>query len=92
MHITRYTRRHCHVLAGHTRGDPDAVRKVKDVFGACMDQATIETRREKPMMDVLASMGGWPVLETSWNANSFSILDTLIKLNDIGLSVSAART
>ena len=52
----------------------------------------IEARQEKPLLELLKMLGGWPVLDgDSWNASSFNWVDTVTTLrqfnNDILLAV-----
>ena len=52
----------------------------------------IESRRETPLVDLLRSYGGWPVLEgEEWNATDFDWISTITRLrtfnNDILVAI-----
>ncbi|XP_071805457.1 endothelin-converting enzyme homolog [Asterias amurensis] len=65
--------------------EPASFKKVRDFYHGCMDTETIDNLGKAPMIEMLTSLGGWPVLETNpggnWNQSSFSferLLATLI--------------
>ena len=39
------------------------LKKVKDVYAACMDEAMIEKIGLQPLVDKLDTIGGWPLLQ-----------------------------
>ena len=52
----------------------------------------IESRQEKPLLDLLDAYGGWPVLEgPEWNADNFSWIDHIKTLrmfnNDVLIAI-----
>ncbi|XP_014677300.1 PREDICTED: membrane metallo-endopeptidase-like 1 [Priapulus caudatus] len=67
--------------------DIEATRKAKDLYKSCMNEEMIETRGNKPLLDLLDELGGWPVLDPEWSGEGFDWLDLTIKLrhynNDI---------
>ena len=40
----------------------------------------IETRGDEPLKELLRSLGGWPVLDATWDVFSFDWLQLVIKL------------
>jgi Peptidase family M13 len=41
------------------------------MYAACMNTDALETVGLKPLTDLLALFGGWPMTSTNWNTNSF---------------------
>ena len=53
----------------------------------------IEENGIKPLVENLAFLGGWPVVEgDSWSATNFSITDTLYKIRSLGFSAASVFT
>lgn len=44
----------------------------------------LEKRGDRPLRDVLAKTGGWPVLDKDWDAAKFDWVDQLIKFRKLG--------
>ena len=44
-------------------GDPKPFRLVKTLYQSCLNKDAIEEKGTGPLLRVLHSMGGWPVLE-----------------------------
>lgn len=42
--------------------------------------AVIEQRQHEPLINLLRKLGGWPVLDASWNATAFDLEVLLAKL------------
>lgn len=67
-----------------------AEQKAKYLYESCMNAEILERRGIEPLMHLLRSLGGWPVLEgTAWNRSAFDWLQLASKLrlfnNDIFL-------
>lgn len=52
--------------------DVQPVKQARELYQACMDTETIEGLGLKPLTDLLALFGGWPMTLASWNETSFS--------------------
>nr|CAI5862815.1 unnamed protein product [Callosobruchus analis] len=57
--------------------DNDATRKVKLFYNSCTNLSDIRRIGDKPIRQIIAQLGGWPVLSNNWTAPSFSI-ETLL--------------
>ncbi|XP_049547801.1 neprilysin-4-like [Anopheles darlingi] len=55
--------------------DEDAETKARHLFVSCMNYAQIEQRGLEPLHALLASLGGWPVLDPAWDARNFDWLN-----------------
>lgn len=73
-------------------GDSNSTKAVKMLYKSCMNTDKIEEREEMPLLELLDSMGGWPVLEgDKWVEESFDWVEVVGKLrlynNDILVSL-----
>lgn len=63
--------------------------KAKHLYKSCMNYELLKKRGISPLLELLKSLGGWPALDTTWNANEFDWLDLTARLrvynNDIFL-------
>ncbi|XP_050084753.1 neprilysin-4-like [Anopheles aquasalis] len=57
--------------------DEDAETKARHLFVSCMNYAQIEQRGLEPLHALLSSLGGWPVLDLSWDARNFDWLNLI---------------
>ncbi|XP_048639734.1 membrane metallo-endopeptidase-like 1 isoform X5 [Marmota marmota marmota] len=55
------------VLEKSTDKDRPAVEKAKMLYRSCMNKSVIEKRDSRPLLDVLETVGGWPVIMDKWN-------------------------
>ncbi|KAM5160835.1 membrane metallo-endopeptidase-like 1 [Callospermophilus lateralis] len=55
------------VLEKSTDKDRPAVEKAKMLYRSCMNESVIEKRDSQPLLDVLETVGGWPVIVDKWN-------------------------
>lgn len=66
-----------------------AEQKAIYLYESCMNSDLLEKRGLEPLHDLLKSLGGWPVLDTNWNASQFNWLELAAKLrlynNDVFL-------
>ncbi|GFG41004.1 hypothetical protein Cfor_12600 [Coptotermes formosanus] len=68
----------------------DAILKAKYFFQSCMNYEILEKRAEKPLLDLLDQLGGWPVLQHDWDSSQFDWVLLMAQLrlynNDILIS------
>lgn len=68
----------------------DAALKARFLFKSCMNYKILENRGHQPLLDLLDHLGGWPILNKTWNAEDFDWLALMAKLrlynNDILIS------
>ena len=58
---------------------------VKKLYKSCMDTRLIQDRGLKPLLDILESLGGWPVLKGYlWDGSSWSWQNTFLKAKKLG--------
>ncbi|GAU91875.1 hypothetical protein RvY_04050 [Ramazzottius varieornatus] len=71
--------------------DSSAVRKAKKLYESCVNEEIIERRGAEPLLKFLQELGGWPVIDSTWNASHFSFEETVATLrnmhNDILISL-----
>ncbi|XP_055523630.1 neprilysin-4 [Wyeomyia smithii] len=65
----------------------NAEMKARHLFISCMNYSLIEQRGLQPLLDLLHSLGGWPVLDPNWRSDSFDWLNLTAQIrrynNDI---------
>ncbi|XP_014211901.1 neprilysin-4-like isoform X2 [Copidosoma floridanum] len=68
-------------------GTDDAVVKAKNLFRSCMNYEILEKRGERPLLELLDELGGWPILRPDWDSESFDWITLAAQLrlynNDI---------
>ncbi|KAM6172342.1 membrane metallo-endopeptidase-like 1 isoform 2-T2 [Erethizon dorsatum] len=55
------------VLENSTAKSRPAVEKAKLLYRSCVKESVIEKRDSRPLLDILAVVGGWPVAMDKWN-------------------------
>lgn len=87
--MSRLMRRRRRGLFGkrnHFKGT-NAETKAKHLYASCMNSELIEKRGVQPLLDLLVTLGRWPVIDSKWNENTFDWLELVAKLrqynNDI---------
>lgn len=69
------------------RHEKNAEIKAKNLFHSCMNYETIEKRGVEPLMELLETLGGWPLLDKNWDEKNFDWLELVANLrrynNDI---------
>lgn len=65
-----------------------AFKDVKNLYRACMDTDTIESLGTTPVLDALNRLGGWPVVSSTWNTNTWSWDASAALARQNGYSVS----
>uniref|UniRef100_H2ZBI7 Neprilysin n=1 Tax=Ciona savignyi TaxID=51511 RepID=H2ZBI7_CIOSA len=61
----------------------ESIRKAKNFYSSCMDTAAIDALGSTPVSNLIAQMGGWPVIGNAFNASTFKLSETLAKFNSI---------
>ncbi|XP_063703572.1 neprilysin-4 [Culicoides brevitarsis] len=65
----------------------EAEVKARNLFLSCMNYNLLEKRGVEPILELAKSLGGWPVLDPTWNESSFDWLNLTANLrlhnNDI---------
>ncbi|XP_053546318.1 membrane metallo-endopeptidase-like 1 [Bombina bombina] len=64
--------------------DRDAFKKAKILYKSCMNESLIEQRDALPLIELLATIGDWPVASTDWNVTKepyWSLEEKLSLLN-----------
>ncbi|XP_063218955.1 neprilysin-4-like isoform X2 [Bacillus rossius redtenbacheri] len=65
----------------------DAISKARNLYKSCMNETVLAERGARPLLDLLRHLGGWPVLEESWDPAGFDWLQLMARLrlynNDI---------
>ncbi|XP_072746309.1 neprilysin-4 isoform X3 [Anoplolepis gracilipes] len=68
----------------------DATIKAKHLFQSCMNYEILEQRMERPLIQLLDELGGWPILRPDWDPDEFDWLLLTAKLrlynNDVLIS------
>ncbi|KAK2547931.1 Endothelin-converting enzyme-like protein [Acropora cervicornis] len=64
-----------------------AAKKAKAFYDACMDEATINTIGSKPLLKIIADLGGWNIASTDWNETKFSLQEMLTAVDQSGLTL-----
>ncbi|CAB3362237.1 Hypothetical predicted protein [Cloeon dipterum] len=57
--------------------EPEPVVWVKNFYQACMDIERREQLGVNPLLELLSSLGGWPIAQPSWSESEFDLLQTL---------------
>lgn len=70
--------------------DDIATVKAKYLYESCMNYDILQQRAHQPLLNLLDTLGGWPVLSPDWDASKFNWLELMAQLrlynNDILLS------
>ncbi|XP_036389931.1 membrane metallo-endopeptidase-like 1 [Megalops cyprinoides] len=72
------------VLESENEKDREAFHKAKTLYKSCMNESLIEQRDSQPLIELIDTIGGWPVASDDWNGTSvreWSLEDTLATLN-----------
>ncbi len=61
--------------------DSKSVAFVKKYYKSCFDEETLENRGVKPLLDMLNSIGGWPIVSnTNYIEENYSWQNALAKI------------
>lgn len=55
--------------------DSNATINAKNFYKSCLNETVIEALREKPLLDLLQSVGSWPVITPDWTEEGFDWLN-----------------
>jgi len=67
--------------------EPKVYEHVRNLYQTCMDKETIEKNSVNDLKEIVAKLGGWPVLEgEKWTGENFKWHELSIKASDEGLS------
>lgn len=66
--------------------DFESYKMAKRYYKSCMDQDTLDKLGNQPALDVLKSLGGWPLLEDQWDSTHFDVWDQGLKMYKLGFS------
>ncbi|XP_065564791.1 neprilysin-1-like [Artemia franciscana] len=72
------------ILANET----EAVKKVKTLYQSCMDAGQRKLASDVPILRLVQSLGGWPVLNPNWTEPYFSLEEVLGRTRiELGISI-----
>ncbi|XP_034178360.1 neprilysin-4 isoform X2 [Osmia lignaria lignaria] len=78
------------IIRGMELNTEDATVKAKYLFQSCMNYEILEQRMERPLIQLLDELGGWPILRPNWDPEKFDWLLLVAQLrlynNDILIS------
>lgn len=63
-------------------------QNAKKLYKACFNTDLVEQRGTTPVMNVLNAMGGWPVVMSTWNSDTWTWQQSVQKSRENGYSVS----
>merc|ERR1711970_786605 len=67
--------------------EPKVYKHVRNYYHSCMDKETIEKNSVNDLKEIVAKIGGWPVLEgENWNGENFKWHELSIRASDEGLN------
>jgi len=67
--------------------EPKVYEHVRNYYHSCMDKDTIEKNSVNDLKEIIAKLGGWPVLEgDKWKGENFKWHELSIKASDEGLN------
>lgn len=75
--------------------DTEATRNAKRFYKSCMNEKYIEENGERTLREFLAELGGWPLLNGTYDPNEINVVDRIIRLRRVsdrpvvGFSVSS---
>uniref|UniRef100_T1JP74 Peptidase M13 C-terminal domain-containing protein n=1 Tax=Strigamia maritima TaxID=126957 RepID=T1JP74_STRMM len=66
--------------------DGEAIKKLKDMYNACLDTETIKKLGLRPLQELIRGFGGWPVVDGSnWISEGFDWQKLLYKFKEKGV-------
>jgi hypothetical protein len=83
-------RDHLRLLINTPAAESDAkpFKDLKKLNQACLNLDAIEAVGSSQMLNKFVDMGGWPVLSTTWNSESWRWEDTIAKFSAHGYAVN----
>lgn len=64
----------------HPHKQSEAEVKVKQFYESCMNVELLQERGVQPLLDLLQTLGGWPVLDPNWNADTFNWINVTAQI------------
>ncbi|GAB0092501.1 Neprilysin-4 [Sergentomyia squamirostris] len=55
----------------YSHTENDAELKAKQLYGSCMNHDLLVAKGITPLLELMESLGGWPVLDPHWNESNF---------------------
>ena len=66
--------------------EPLIFSSVRKLYSSCMDQDLLEQVGREKILEMVKKLGGWPVLQREWSADSFQWQKLLEKANILGFA------
>lgn len=67
-----------------TYANVEVLNKPKVLYAACLNLEKIEEVGDAPLRALLQKLGGWPLLQSNWDASGFNLTNTLVQLYFMG--------
>ena len=67
--------------------EPKAYGNVRGLYQSCMDTDAIKSNSEDELKEIIQSLGGWPVLQETWEAKNFDWLEKSLDAREKGFNV-----
>ncbi|XP_046579706.1 neprilysin-like [Haliotis rubra] len=68
------------LLETERENEIDSVKKVKALYASCINETRLEERGADPAVQFLVTLGGWPMINSSWKVDDFDLEGLLIHL------------
>ena len=66
--------------------EPKAYENVRNLYHSCMDTEAITNNSERDLKAIIQSLGGWPVLDDTWESKNFKWLEKSFDAWEIGFN------
>ena len=60
-----------------------AVRNLAIYYASCLDQKIIESKKAKPLQDLIKLVGSWTVTNTAWNPEGWNFGQALTQIHKL---------
>ncbi len=67
--------------------EPQSVLDARTMYRSCMDTEAIEKRGTGPILEVIETFGGWPMINLQWTTQDYDILSVVGELSKLGVGV-----
>ncbi|KAJ8664431.1 hypothetical protein QAD02_006093 [Eretmocerus hayati] len=78
-----------HAIESITQEDPEYLQKLSSFYWSCMDDGIENKNSKAEIMETMEKLGGWPVLNRTWNESNFDWKETMYAFRNTGLSISS---
>ncbi|XP_067658892.1 membrane metallo-endopeptidase-like 1 isoform X2 [Haliotis asinina] len=68
------------LLETERENEIESVKKVKALYASCINETRLEERGADPAVQFLVTLGGWPMINSSWREDEFDLEGLLIHL------------